>query len=152
MAVQPPAVAVQPVSGPRYGSSIRNALHTGQQRDLLCYCIPGGDWDTGPSTDSCGSPHAVEVLGIGYTGELPVSRTQLELTCRRLVRQLTGIPDPTVAGALVVQVHVEDGSNTVVTAAQVPANSSAKCGVAVTGDRKLGGSLLALGRQPIPWR
>ncbi len=61
------------------------------------------------------------------------------------------MPDPTAAGALSIQIHVEDGSSAAITTPQVPAHAGLACGIATTGERKLRGSLLALGRQPIPW-
>ncbi len=85
------------------------------------------------------------------TGDRPVSREQLQLTCQQLVRQLTAMPDPTAAGALSIQINIQDMNSVAVTTQQVPANSVLRCGVATTGTRKLRGSLLALGRQPIPW-
>ncbi len=75
----------------------------------------------------------------------------LESTCRELVRQLTGIPDPTAGGALDVQADSQDDSQAATTSAQIPAHSFLRCAITTAGHRKLGGSLLALGRQPIPW-
>lgn len=53
--------------------------------------------------------------------------------------------------ALSIPIQVEDTSSAAITTAQVPAHSNLACGVTTTGDRKLRGSLLALGRSPIPW-
>lgn len=50
-----------------------------------------------------------------------------------------------------IQTHAEDASATPITTAQIPPHSYLACGVATTGSRKLRGSLLALGRRPIPW-
>jgi len=136
----------------QYDSSIHNALHTGQQRDQLGICPPAGnEFDGGLDTGGCRRPHAFERLGSGVTGDRPVSREQLQLTCQQLVRQLTAMPDPTAAGALSIQINIQDMNSVAVTTQQVPANSVLRCGVATTGTRKLRGSLLALGRQPIPW-
>jgi len=93
----------------------------------------------------------MEMLGTGDSGDHPVTRTQVELSCQQLVRQLTAMADPTAAGALSIQINVQDNSSTVITTAQVPAHSNLACGVTTTGNRKLRGSLIALGRQPIPW-
>ncbi len=136
---------------PRYASSIRDALHTGQQRDQLGVCLPVLDWNAGFTTGSCGRVHAVELLASGTSGDRPVTRDQVESTCERLVRQLTAMPDPTAAGALSIQTFIEGTNSVPITTHQVPARSLLQCGVTTTGHRKLRGSLLALGRQPIPW-
>jgi len=147
-----PATATAPAqAGPRYGSSIRDALHTGQQRDQLSNCTAALDWDRGSTIDGCRQPHALELLAGGDSGDHPVTRAQVELSCQQLARQLTAMPDPTAAGALSIQTHIEDGSSIAITTPQVPAHSNLACGITTTGSRKLRGSLLALGRQPIPW-
>jgi len=144
------APAPAPAS-PRYGSSIRSALQTGRQRDQLSNCTAAVDWTGGPATDGCRQPHALEILAYGDSGDHPVTRVQVELTCQQLARQLTGMPDPTAAGALSIQIHIEDNNGAAITTPQVPAHSILVCGITTTGSRKLRGSLLALGREPIPW-
>jgi len=136
---------------PRYGSSIRDALRTGEQRDQLGNCTAALDWNGDIVSGGCRQPHALEILAGGDSGAHPVTRAQVELSCQQLVRQLTAMPDPTAAGALSIQIHIEDGSSIAITTPQVPAHSYLACGIATTGSRKLRGSLLALGRQPIPW-
>jgi len=136
---------------PRYGSSLRDALRTGQQRDQLGNCTAALDWDGDIVTDGCRQPHALEILAFGDSGAHPITRVQVEETCRQLVRPLTAVPDPTAAGALSIQIHIEDGSSAAITTPQVPAHSNLACGITTTGSRKLRGSLIALGRQPIPW-
>jgi len=148
--LRPADASPDPSAVQRYGSSVRGALQTGRQRNQLGNCVPAVDWiDSGAGV--CGRPHALEVLAIGDSGEHPVTRSQVELTCQQLVRQLTAIPDPTAGGALSIQLRVQDGSSTAITTAQIPSHSYLGCGVTTTGTRKLGGSLIALGRQPIPW-
>ena len=144
------ATAPAPAS-PRYGSSIRSALQTGRQRDQLSNCTAAVYWTGGTATDGCRQPHALEILAYGDSGDHPVTRVQVELTCQQLARQLTGMPDPTAADALSIQIHVEDNNGAAITTPQIPAHSNLACGITTTGSRKLRGSLLALGRQPIPW-
>ncbi len=93
----------------------------------------------------------MEMLGTGDSGDHPVTRTQVELSCQQLVRQLTAMADPTAAGALSIQINIQDNSSTVITAPQVPSHSNLASGVTTTGTRKLNGGLLNLGQQPIPW-
>jgi len=148
--VKPTGVTYDSAADQQYGSSIRDALHTGRKRDQLGSCAPTVDWNASGGGAYCAGPHSLEIFAFGGSGEHPVSRSQLELTCQQLVRRLTAMPDPTAGGALSIQIHVADDSSAVITTAQVPAHSHQTCGV-TTGTRKLGGSLIALGRQPIPW-
>ena len=136
---------------PRYAGSIRDALHTGQQRDLLSTCLPTTNSNDNFTVGGCQQPHELEFLATGDSGDHPVSRVQVQETCQQLVRQLTAMPDPTAAGALSMQVDVQDNSSVAITTPQVPAHSNLACAITTTGHRKLSGSLLALGRQPIPW-
>jgi len=46
-------------AAPRYGSSIRNALHTGRQRDQLGTCLPDG-WDSEVISGGCRKPHTLD--------------------------------------------------------------------------------------------
>ena len=61
---------------PRYGSSIRNALHTGRQRDQLGNCTAALGWNSGITSSSCSRPHALEILAFGDSGAHPVTRVQ----------------------------------------------------------------------------
>lgn len=146
------ATATAPAAtAPRYGGSLRNALTTGAQRDQLSSCLPTINWDDDLTTGGCRQPHPLELLAYGDSGEQPVTRSQIEQTCRQTAGQLTALPDPTAAGALAIVARIQAMNGAAVTTPQVPAHSSLTCGIATTANRKLRGSLLALGRQPIPW-
>lgn len=136
---------------PQYAGSLRNALTTGAHRDQLGSCLLTTNWDDGFTTGSCSQPHPMEFLGGGDSGDQPVTRGEVEQTCRQLAGQLTALPNPTAAGALSIVVRIEAMNAAAITTPQVPAHSNLQCGVTTTGNRKLRGSLLALGRQPIPW-
>ncbi len=151
ISVQPPDVYADPLTGPRYGASLRNAVKTGAERNVIGRCPPLVDWTSQPLTGSCASPHVLELLAYGGSGNKSMDRAQLDLSCRQFANQVTGIPDPSAAGALDVQVHVEDGDNAVIAGQQIPPASFLRCGVVVLDGHKLAGSLLALGRAPIPW-
>lgn len=151
ISVQPPDASADPLTWPRYGASLRNALETGAERNLLGRCPALVDWTAQPATGSCASPHVLELLAYAGSGNRSMDRAQVDLSCRQFANQLTGIPDPTAAGALDVQVHVEDGDNAVITGPQIPPASFVQCGVVVLDGRKLAGSLLGLGRAPLPW-
>ncbi len=90
--VKPTGVMYAGPPDQQYGSSIRDALHTGRERDQLGSCVPTDDRNAGGGGSYCGGP---------------------------------------------------------ITTAQVPAHSYLVCGV-TPGSRKLRGSLIALGQQPIP--
>ena len=155
VAVRSPGSVLKPTSqisfAPRYDGSLRNALQTGQQLDRLGNCMPTVDWDGQIMVDGCSQPHALEILAYGNSGDGPVSRTQLELTCRQAIRHLTAMPDPTAAGALRIQLHVEDNASASIISPQVPAHSNLECGITTADTRKLHGSLIALRQRRIPW-
>lgn len=149
--LQAPGGSPNSADDQQYGSSIRDALHTGRERNQLAECGPTLDWNADLVAGNCGHPHSVEILAFADSGDHRVNRTQFELTCQQLVRRLTAMPDPTAGGALSIQIHVQDMNNTASTTTEIPAHSTLLCGVVASGTRKLGGSLVALGRQPIPW-
>ncbi len=149
--LQPPDSASHTRAAPLYGSSIRNAVRTGRQRDQLSNCIAAADWNGLFTVDGCSKPHALELLAFGDSGDHLVTRVQVEASCQQLARQLTAMPDPTAAGALSIQINVTDDKGAAIITSQVPAHSGLTCAVTTTGNRKLRGSLFALGRQPIPW-
>ena len=147
-----PAVdtAADPTSQ-QYASTIRNAVHTGRQRNRLGSCLADVQSNSGFGGVSCVHPHGFEVLASGASGSSAVPRSELEQRCRQAAREVTGIADLSAAGALTTQILVQFGSSTIVTGSLIPADSAVTCGIATTGNRKLAGSLLALGHQPIPW-
>jgi hypothetical protein len=133
-----------------YGLSLRHALTTGYDRDQLGVCVADVDVnDIVPTV--CGDSHRAELFGVGSTGKAAVDRAQLTESCGRLISRLTRLPDITAGGALAVQLQITDGNGGSVTAAQIPANSQAVCGINAAAGRKLAGSLLAIGAHPIPW-
>jgi hypothetical protein len=138
-------------AAPLYGSSIRDAVHTGRHMDQLSNCIATADWNGFFTVDGCSQPHGLELMALGESGGFPVPRAQIEATCQEVARQLTAMPDPTAAGALWIQINVTDDKGTAITTEQVPTHSGLTCAVTTTGNRKLRGSLFALGRHPIPW-
>lgn len=146
----PPNGSAGPVIGSSYNSSLRDALHTGSQRDHLGSCLESTDRELDSGTD-CGLPHALETFAFGSTNGLPVSRTALQESCGQLVRRLTGLPDPTAGGQLVIDMYVGQGSAADNAEPQIPADTVLQCGVAAADNRRLSGSLIALGTQPIPW-
>ena len=72
----PTTSTTQIPAAPRYGSSIRDALHTGQQRDQLGDCLPVLDWNDLAST-GCRRPHLLELMALGDSGDHPVTLVQV---------------------------------------------------------------------------
>jgi hypothetical protein len=138
-------------SSAEYDGPLRGALHTGNERNRIGYCAVSADLTAGVESTSCGTPHVLEVFGYGASGNRPVTRGQLETTCRRAVEQLTGDPDRDHADGLRTVVGITDGAGVPIIGTRIPEHSDVVCALAATGGRKLTGSLLALGRQPIPW-
>lgn len=137
----------------RYEQSLRQAMTNGHERNRLGICYT--DTELNPSTGSnfgaCGTAHRSEVFGGGSVDSQAVSRSVLENSCRRLVQQVTGIPNVGADG-IAAQMQADDGEGHRIRTTQIPAHSNVACGVVVTdAKRHLTSSLLAWGRQPLPW-
>lgn len=135
----------------QYPGSIRDAAHTGSQRNRLGNCVASADVNGENGPDDCGRPHARQFFAFGSTGAEVVDRTEIESTCRQLVGQVTAIPDLTAGGALSLVVQIQDDNGTAIDTAEVPTHSDMSCGVAAVGTRSLTSSLLAWGDRPLPW-
>lgn len=129
------ACAIRPAHSP-YPGSIR-AAPPGPAADAFGRCErPGPPVVRVP----CGEPHTVEVFGIAIGGDR--DGDGLLRSCAELAAAVTGMADPTAGGQLRVQV---DGHG-------IGAGGTAPtCGVRVTGNRSLRGSLLSQGPGPLPW-
>jgi hypothetical protein len=128
------ACAIRPAQSP-YPGSIRGA-RAGPAADAFGRC----EWP-GPPVERvpCGEPHTVEVFGIA------IGRDRGDdglLRCTELVAAVTGMIDPTAGG----QLRVQGDGNGIGAGGTAPT-----CGVRVTGNRSLRGSLLGHGPGPLPW-
>ena len=81
-------------------------------------------------------------------------------TCRQLVRQLTGMADPTAGGALTVETAQErmqiitfgvDATGTSTVGRSSGETLIPVCLVAVAAHHALAGPLMDLGTGPVPW-
>lgn len=133
-----------------YNGSLRNAFHTGNERDVLGFCGYGRDWTAG-YVSACSLTHEFQVLASGIVGGGDVSPDELQRTCVQVAQRLTALPDVTAAGALAVGVQSieKTGASFDSAGGQVEANLG--CGIRTVGSRRLAGSLVALGHLPIPW-
>ncbi len=97
---------------------------------------------------NCTSPHRTQQLGYGFVsttadnGTSIVARAtpaDIAAGCRKLAATVMGVTDPTHGGALAVKVVADTEGAPYV-----------QCAVAVTGTRKLVGSVIGLGTAPLP--
>lgn len=138
-------------SSAHYRGTLRDAYRSGNQRNRLGYCSTSTDFGAGVELTACASPHRLELFAYGDSGDHTASRNQFQTSCRQAVGSITGIDITDFAGQLDPAITVTDSMNDLLTGDAVPPHSSLVCGVASTSSRQLGGSLLALGRAPIPW-
>ena len=133
-----------------YDGSLRNALFTGNQREVSGFCGSGLDWTTG-YVSVCSSPHEFQVLASGVVGGGDISRDELQRTCVQVAHRLTALPDVTAAGALAVEVHNIESTGASFDSAGIEVAATLGCGISTVGSRRLAGSLVSLGDLPIPW-
>ncbi len=132
-----------------YAGSLRDAMSTGNERDILGFCGSGDDWTTGYVL--CSSPHDFQVLASGRAAGGDVARDELQRTCVQSAQRLTALPDATDAGALAVEVQSIDNTGASVDTRAGPAEATLGCGINTVDSRRLVGSLVALGDLAIPW-
>lgn len=145
--VNPLAVADQE----RYDGSLLDALSTGQQRNRIGTCAIGTDLTGGAQgLVGCTPAHRSELFAAGGSGTQILQRVDLQQSCDRVAHRLTGIDDLVTAG-FTVEVQAIASTGVPITAESIPPGVNVSCGVTARNGRQLGGSLLALGRQPIPW-
>ena len=129
------ACGIRPTVSP-YPGSIRGA-RPGPAADAFGRCErPGPPVERVP----CGEPHTVEIFGIAIGRDR--DDEGLLRSCTGLVAAVSGMADPTAGGEL----RIQDDAIGIVTAGTAPT-----CGVRVTGNRSLRGSLLTHGPGPLPW-
>src|SRR5699024_3071521 len=105
-----------------------------------------GVGDAAGTTVSCLDPHRSQEFG--FTVRTDPIDVEALATCRALIEAMTEMPDVTAGGALRVEVVP-------VTAAPDPsmpaAPSTAGCRLVTAGQTMLAGTLVGVGRQPLPW-
>lgn len=125
-----------------YRGSVRDGF--GPAADRYGRCQPTLRFDPAPTP--CDRPHAVEMLGTAVVGFDDLAG--LDASCADLVRQRTGLTDPTAGGRLAVRVAPVD-PNTV--PPDVSAGGQAMtCGVQVDGGGMLTAALTGIGDRPLP--
>ena len=151
--VTPRAVdPVSPTASPApYRGTLRDAYRSGNERNRLGYCSPSTDAGAGLELLPCTAPHRLELFAYGDSGGRTASRHQFQTSCGQLVRSVTGVDIAGAGSQLAPTINIIDSQDHLVTGDTVRPHSSLVCAVASTGGRQLGGSLLALGRTPIPW-
>ena len=98
--------------------------------------------DENPLPISCLEPHRIQDFGTAMVrGQVPASSVQ---ACAGLIARMTGLPDITAGGGLLVAV-VQGGAGTDERAA------SASCRLEVVGDRSLRATLIGIEGGSLPW-
>jgi len=133
-----------------YDGSLRNALFTGNQREVSGFCGSGLDWTTG-YVSVCSSPHEFQVLASGVVGGGDISRDELQRTCLQVAQRLTALPDVTAAGALAVRVQSIENTGASFASDGGTVQAELGCGISTVGNRRLAGGLVGLGDSAIPW-
>lgn len=144
----PASIASQTVVNP-YTGTLKNAVSTGYQSDQLGFCGATFSPQAYEAAGACTRPHEYQQLAVRSTGERTFTEVELTQTCAVAAKAVMG----RAAGGdftVVVAVLDSNGRSEAVTG-DIPPNSGLQCGIAVTGDRLLGGSVVALGEKPIPW-
>lgn len=127
---------------PGYPGSVRDGF--GPAADRYGDCDPTRPFD--PAPRPCDEPHDQEAIGRAVVGYDDLAG--LDQSCTDLVRQRTGLADPTAGGRLAVLVAPVD-PNTV--PPDVSAGGQAMtCGIRVVGTGKLTASLVGIGDRPLP--
>ncbi len=135
----------------RYDGSLRNAMSTGRQRNSIGTCAVGADLTGGVlGLVGCRSAHRSELFASGGSGTRLLNRADLQQSCDEVAERVTGIGDLGTAG-FTVEVQAIASNGLPITSAAIPAGVNVSCGVTARNGRKLNGSLLAIGRQAIPW-
>lgn len=128
--------------------SLRSAVQTGVEADRLGFCTDSSS-ATGTVVD-CAAPHRGERFG-NTTLEETTTRDDLRRSCTQWISLLTGLADPTLDGALTVELVALDPIGAEITVDWVAFGALLRCGLQVNGDRLLGGSLRAVADGPVPW-
>jgi hypothetical protein len=84
---------------------------------------------------SCTEPHQTEIFG---WANLSDQAAVLNSSCLALVRQVTGMNDPTAGGALEIATAISD--------------NQMACSSTVVESRQLVGTLIGIGDQALPWQ
>lgn len=131
-----------------FSGSIRGSVRHGRSAVSYAACLPV---TPGPSGEllSCASSHQTELFG--WTTQTAVTADP-STSCSELAQRLTGMPDPTDGGALMVTLldgNDQGAVGDVATSAGL--DHRLVCAIAVSGPRRLVGTLIGIGDNELPW-
>ena len=133
-----------------FSGSLAGSVRTGRAANAFATCLsePG---DAVQPVGPCTRAHQTELFGWVRTSQ---SQDGLQDACRSLVERLTAMPDPTAGGLLTVRVAVltQAGAMAPGDSTTGSADDRRSCMVSADGDRRLTGTLVGLGNQPLPLR
>jgi len=134
-----------------FPGSIRGSVHYGTGADAFGSCRSTLDVAAAQAV-RCFEPHLLEIFGwVGVTDR----NQNLDESCVALVRDITGMTDPTAGGTLTVaavigqDVERDDSSSP---SPKTPTNDQAVCTSSAAGSRLLTGTLIGLGERSVPWQ
>ena len=143
------------VTAQTYRGSARRVYSTGHPPSAFALCFLEMVLPSVLQPVNCSRPHAGEVFGVTQTESKHVTQTQLNVSCAKLARRLTGMPDPTVRGQLTVTVgalHVDkNGQEQLGFSTSAGEGGWAMCLLLAPEVHALNGALLGLGTGPVPW-
>jgi hypothetical protein len=128
------ACVVYPKYGPFQGS-IRGSVRDGHDADAFGSCYLETSDIAAAEGISCTEPHQTEIFG---WANLSDQAAVLNSSCLALVRQVTGMNDPTAGGALEIATAISD--------------NQMACSSTVVESRQLVGTLIGIGDQALPWQ
>jgi hypothetical protein len=132
--------------GSLYTGRLAGAYEGGQLPDEFGTCWNSRGVSASIKTLDCGSPHLSELVSYGLVPDRSlVTYPQIRSSCEQLTARVLGRLDPTAGGALTVKTSPEQVNPT------GRDSLSVLCYVTPTGNRELGGTLVALGDKPVPF-
>ena len=133
-----------------YLGRLHNALTTGVLPPQFGSCWPSVDL-RGPEQSACDAPHAVELLGSTSLGGKPVSVTEIRRTCTIYASRALRNTDPTRHGAIRLEILDSDHSPAIVRPPNGPLHDTyVACIATAPNGRQFNGTLIGLGKRPLP--
>jgi hypothetical protein len=140
------ACVAAPSDGALYTGRLAGAYQGAQLPDAFGTCWNSRGVSAGVKTLDCHAPHLAELVSYGLVPDRSVvTYPQIRSSCEQLTARVLRRNDPTAGGLLAVKTSpdrvIPTGNDSL----------SVLCYVTPTGDRELGGTLVALGDKPIPF-
>jgi hypothetical protein len=140
------ACIAAPSDGTLYTGHLAGAYDGGQLPDQFGTCWNSRGVSAASKTLDCRTPHLAELVSFGLVPDRSVvTYPQVRSSCEQLTARVMGRLDPTAGGALTIKTSPERINPT------GKYSLTVLCYVTPSGDRELGGTLVALGDKPVPF-